>query len=264
VSSIEALQDGLTIINFEGIKIGDVNEDIRLDLQGEPIMIRNAANITFRIDDAAVIKGESFTIEVTSENIDELQGFQLALMCHDLSLVSIDGAALPVTDDHFSFTNEGLLRMSWNHDRSYPVDESEVLFTLTFTASSAGMISEKISLQQNGLQPEAYTGSELKAHDLNIEFDRPTHKAEINSLRIEPNPLTTQAAVKFTLSTGGETVINFFDVSGKLLHAIKKEYASGDQVEFINAKDLLSADGVVYCQLVCNGYTSMQKLVLMK
>jgi hypothetical protein len=264
VSYIESLHDGLTTINFEGIKIGDVNEDIKLNLHGEPIIIRNADQITFRIDDAPVRKGDSFTMKVTSESIDELQGFQLALMCHDLSLVSVDGAALPVSDENISFTNDGLLRMTWNHDRSYPVRENEVLFTITFTASSAGMISDKISVNPSGLQPEVYTGSDLKAYELNIEFERPAQKSEINSLRIEPNPLTTQAAVKFNLSTGGEAEINFFDLSGKLVYSIQKEYAAGDHTEHINAKDLPSGDGVICCQLVCNGYTSTQKLVLLR
>ncbi|MEO5905144.1 MAG: hypothetical protein ABIQ11_00345 [Saprospiraceae bacterium] len=56
----------------------------------------------------------------------------------------------------------------------------------------------------------------------------------------------------------GETLINFFDVSGKLVYSIQKEYAAGDHMEQINVKDLLAGDGVIYCQLVCNGYTSMQ------
>jgi hypothetical protein len=119
-------------------------------------------------------------------------------------------------------------------------------------------------LQLADLQPEAYTGSALKVHDLNIAFARPADQSEIQSFRVEPNPLQTDATVKFHLVNGGDAVISFFDLSGKLLYSKKKEYSKGDHAEQINAKDLLSGDGIIYCRLVCNGYTNTQKVVLLR
>ena len=104
----------------------------------------------------------------------------------------------------------------------------------------------------------------MKVYGLDLNFDSPPESPTFQSMQIEPNPLYTQTMVRFSLTNGGKTALHFFDVSGRLVHSIMKNYDAGEHIEVINARDLLSGEGLIYCQLVCHGYTEIQRMVLLK
>ncbi len=189
---------------------------------------------------------------------------QLALNCRDLTLISLDGVAISITDDNVSFTNDGLLRLSWNQDKELMVSKNDILFRLTFNPGSGGMLSQKISLAPEILEPELYLGGPLMAHELRIDFVAPTMEATINSFRIDPNPLRNEAVIRFNLPKGGDVDIQFYDLSGKLIYSIQKQYEAGAHSELIKAEDLSAGGKVICCRLVSHGYVGMQKLVLLR
>ena len=261
---ISSLQDSVTKIDFRGIKIGDVNESIAINANDTPIENRNDKSISLLLPDVKTERGATFTIDAKASEDLSIAGLQLALTCRDLALVSIEGIAINVADENVSFTENGLLRLSWNHDQGVIVSENDILFRLTFMSDFSGFLSDKITLGSEILEPEIYLGSQLMTHDLDIGFVETAKESQMFGFNIEPNPITNESVIRFDLLEAGEVEFQFYDLSGRLFHNIQNQYEAGSQTVLIDLQDFRKTEGIILCKIVSHGYTGTKKLVYLK
>lgn len=129
------------------------------------------------------------------------------------------------------------------------------------TVFSSRELSNRISVVDQFLKPEAYLES-LEAVNLKLIIEvRDQTSGTINFLKIEPNPVYSEAKIHFHLTEGGLTEIRFFDVSGRVLFIMEKDYEPGNHMEEIKTSNLPFEKGIVFCQMVSNGFTMVRKFV---
>ncbi|HZV71284.1 MAG TPA: hypothetical protein VFG10_17135 [Saprospiraceae bacterium] len=261
LKSIESLESDIDDVNFMGIKIGDVNEDIRLLGNPDIVESRSERNLTLTIDNAQITEGASFTVSLISDKAVTIAGIQMALQSDDLEFVSIEGEKLKISPENYSF-KDGVLSLSWNQAEPVELSAKDDLFRITFIAHRSGALKNKIRFAEDRLRPEAYPGSDLDYFALKLDFEEPsTSIQEITYFQMEPNPFHDAVNARFYMVNGGKVTIRLFDVSGRLLNAIEKEYSTGEHVEQISNGDIQLINGIMYCQLICNGFTQMQRVL---
>ena len=142
---------------------------------------------------------------------------------------------------------------SWNGQAT----ANDVLFSLTFNATSTGLLSELITVNSDLTTAEAYnTSGELL--DVNIEFT--TIDVDFALAQNVPNPFNGETVVSFNLPTAGTATLKVMDVQGKVLKEIRGDYAKGYNQVTLKAKELTS--GVLYYQLESADQVATKKIII--
>ncbi|MGB3078785.1 MAG: T9SS type A sorting domain-containing protein, partial [Saprospiraceae bacterium] len=263
--AIEALEKDVKDANFVGVKIGDVNGDAKTNLLDYPVSVRDDKTLNFYIKDQTLTSGVLVQIDITSNNFEDVVGFQLGMSFKDMDIREIHSGKLDIGNENFNITSQGLLNLSWNGYKNLSLGGDEVLFSIIATPHRSGKISDMLIMDQSGLSAEAYVGQELQVVNLNITVMKNGNALSENILyQNEPNPFSSNTQIRFHLENAGEASIRIFDLSGHLLKEINGTFEKGmNKVEISNA-DLGIKDGVVICQLQSNGFVAVQRMVVIR
>ncbi len=259
---IAALSNSMMTEDFVGVKIGDVNANA----QANSLMsaeVRSNGTLNLNITDAAVNAGDLVSVDVTADNFSEVFGYQLTMNHPGLTLKSVEGVALEVTDANLG-VREGVLTMSWNDTEG--VTASGVLFTLNFNASTALQLSETISINSRITTAEAYVGAELANNDIELTFtngENTIAAAEYNLYQNEPNPFRAYTDVSFVLPTSGQATISVIDVTGKVVTTVKDQFNKGLNTVRFTKSELGAAAGILYYQLESGEFTATKKMIIL-
>jgi len=260
VSSIEYLEPDTLVMDFVGIKIGDLNGDVQLNSQPSIIESRNENQFRLIVEDQRIVPNIPFSIQIKTNNESDIAGMQFALDLNGMDLSSLTGSAIPITEENFSII-DGILRFSWSSNETIHVSSNDILFIIVLKSSFGGLLSDKIKLEEQILKPEIYLENlENVKLDFIIE-NKDLVSNSANFLKIEPNPIYSSASIHFFLTEGGPIEIRLIDISGRILSVINKTYLSGEYTEEITADDFTSIKGVIYCQMVSNGFTIVEKFI---
>ena len=150
--------------------------------------------------------------------------------------------------------------MSWSAGHAKTIHKGDVLFSIEMISSVGGYLSELISLNEAVIKPEMYGASQVR--NINLEFEKTGIEGQAAGYcHVAPNPFSGETRISFYLPESGETQILFYTLSGELIHSITKVYTSGEHIETIKTQHLSGATGVIVCQLLSNGFSSVQKIV---
>jgi len=259
--NLEFIANDTQVVNFIGIKVGDVNESIQSPFHEGNVAIRNDKDLKLRIDDQQIKQDVPFTIELKMNERVNIAGMQLSFLFKDLELISVDEAGIPITEENYSLTSDGVFRLSWSQSESIEIDDDEILLRFTLVSHHPGSLAGRIQLAQEILTPEAY-GDDDESYKFRLEIGNPiVSTSGISFFEVIPNPLQSFANIHFNLIAGGKTLIRFYDVSGRMIYEMNKAYAAGEHFEQIRSSDLINGDGVIFCQLICNGDTKVVRVV---
>ncbi|HLF63041.1 MAG TPA: T9SS type A sorting domain-containing protein, partial [Saprospiraceae bacterium] len=156
---------------------------------------------------------------------------------------------------------EGAITVSWN--KVSPVSTSDVLFTLTFTATESGDLSQMLGINNNTklTEAEAYNGTE-EILDVTLSFRNGVAAGKDYALfQNEPNPFEGSTVIGFTLPEAMDATVTVYDVTGKVVRVIEGSYAQGYNEIRVNRKDL-AVTGVMYYRLDANDFTATKKMVV--
>ncbi|MEO6133254.1 MAG: T9SS type A sorting domain-containing protein, partial [Saprospiraceae bacterium] len=262
---IEALGEDIKQANFVAVKIGDVTGDARPGIQGTELSARTSKTLQLEIEDTPVTSGVPVKMDITSRNFTDVIGLQLALQVKDLEITEIVSGKLDIENENFNSTKDGLLYLSWNVYSPLTFGRDDILFSIIVTPIISGNLSGLVHLATSSLQPEAYSGDNLEKINLDLVLIKPENKFSTNTLfQNNPNPFSSTTEIKFRLENSGLATIRIFDLSGHLLKEINGEYLSGMNKIQVSNHDLGMKDGVLICQLQCNGFLAVQRMVMMK
>ena len=261
VYSIENLDKDSLAVDFVGIKIGDINDDIQLKYQSSELESREDHSLIIWIEDQETQPGIPLSVPIKLSQELDVVGFQMALNLNGMELISISESSIPVKSENYSLI-DGILRLSWNSNDAIHLSENMTLFNLVLKSSTAESLNKRITLAEQKLQPEIYLEN-LEVKKMALHFEKPTSLSEnINFLRVEPNPVTSHATVHFNISVGGITQIRIFDLSGTVLYELQKNYSTGEHWEEISLDKFHFSKGIIFCQLISNGFTSVEKVLV--
>jgi hypothetical protein len=262
IYSIESLLKDTLVVDFMGIKIGDLNGSVMLPFSNQGFEQRDDEIFLLNTYDKETTPGELITIPVLVREVVNTAGFQIAIDLKDLEFISIESITMPLAEDSYSVL-EGILKISCSPGQFVSLGKNDILFTLTCRTSQYGKLSEQLRFDLKSLQPELYT-QDLFVRKLHLNFsENGSNPAMTNYFKAAPNPVHTEVNLHFKLEKGGMTVIRFIDVQGKVIHEIQKYYMPGDHQEKVNVSTFSRPGSMAYCQLIASDYTAIERIIVL-
>ena len=240
--------------DFVGVKVGDVNGSVDLELLGENIEARSSSKLQFDINSIDLGQG-SVMLEFSSANFNDIAGFQFTLEGASISEITDINSGLIELDDTQVVLNNDALAFSWNAARTESFNDG-TLFTLIakMSAESVFSISDKL------VKAEAYQGETLQVINVSTGNAITTNLLAQN----EPNPWKTNTTVTFSLAKAGFASLAIYSSTGELVYTSNVNGTAGENVITLNAADLNNASGVLYYTVDSGEFTSTRKMIVLK
>ncbi len=255
-----------TIVNYTGIKIGDVNGSANVGAMGAGSAVRNYNGVVeMKTENQKFEKGATVTIPITSANLNEVIGYQFSLNYGNALTLNeiIPGELNGMSNNNYAhFEEKGIVTSTWH---GTTVDEKEsVLFTLNFTANEAGTLSEVIHLSSDITLSEAYN-NKYEPLEVQLTFGAGTNESfasdNINLYQNTPNPFVDKTTIGFELPANGKSTLAIYDVNGKMVKEITDNYAKGYHEIVLDRKEF-GANGLLYYTLSSEFGTATRKMIL--
>jgi subtilisin-like proprotein convertase family protein len=255
--------------NFVGVKVGDVNgsaiANATMDAE-----TRNANAITLTVNEAVVNAGEEFSLEFTSADFSDVSGYQFTLGFDNsvAEFAGIEAGALNISEANFGLNriDEGMITTSWGNVNPVSADANAVLFTINFKAVANVTVSEIITLNSRITPAEAYQGATLDVYEVNLEFrteNGVVADAAFELYQNEPNPFDGNTNIGFSLPKAGNATLTVFDVTGKVVHIVRGDFAKGMNTVTLSS-NAFNTSGVLYYQLESGEYTATKKMIVLE
>jgi len=255
--------------NYMALKIGDVNNNANPNLNND-IDTRNkyARALLLNIKDRELKVGEEVEIYLKSTKEEVLGGYQFTFN-YDSEVLEFLDLTSTVTED-FSINNYGLFEdrgavtVSYNGD--FLLEKNNALLHFTFRAKRSGKLSDLLFVNSNITKVEAYSAEdELLGIDLNFEEENENGLAQVSTEQLklyqnQPNPFNHSTEINFYLPAPSDVELKIFDLSGKILVRVQRDFEAGLQTLIIDKKDF-NATGVFYYQLQTTFGTLTKKMV---
>ena len=247
--------------DFVAIKIGDVNGTVAANANS--IETRNVTGVlNFVAAEQSVEAGQAVVVDVTADNFNSIIGYQFTLRTEGLTLNDVEAGMIDMGAENVG-VHKSALTASWHRIAPVSAEATDVLFTMSFTATQSGSLSEMLSMSSRLTAAEAYDAAE-EALDVALTFNSGTVATAGKDFALfqnSPNPFNGETVVAFTLPEAMEATMTVFDVTGKVVFSIEGDYAAGYNQVAISSNDL-SATGVMYYRLDADDFTATKKMVL--
>jgi hypothetical protein len=260
IAEIEYLESDTNTFDFIGIKVGDLNGDVQLGAQSLEVEYRKDQTFPLLITERELQPDVPCLIEFRADQSLLISGLQFALDLRGLDLLEFHEGSLPSTAENYSVI-DGVLRFSWSSTEDVKILPGDILLKAMVRPLKKGKLSEMMVLSEHTLQPEVYTDN-LNSLHINLVVEKNgSSSAAASIFAIVPNPANDEAQIHFYLRDQGIAEIRLMDISGRVLHTIKKTYSQGEHKEKIRLSEFCTVPGIMYCQLVSNGFTLTEKLI---
>jgi len=257
--------------DFVATKVGDVDGSINGLLENGLIDSRGATALTLVAQDQTVEAGETVSVTFTSNELEEVYGYQFTMNLKGLELAGVESGALSMTDENVGVLN-GAVTVSYGEVLGATAGRAEGLFTMNFVATESGKLSQMISSSSDVTRAEAYvstsldmTSNTIKTVGVEIAMREGTEAvaAEYALLQNEPNPFRGATTIGFTLPEASAAQLTVLDVTGKVLMSQKVEGVAGYNTVTINKGDI-NTSGVLYYQLESGDFTATKKMIIIE
>jgi HYR domain-containing protein len=167
------IQDSMTA-DFVGIKIGDINNSAEtngFDNEEDPEF---GSTINFKTRDIFFGEGEEVTVEIKSDQLEDLLGFQTTISFDQevLEFIGIENfnfENLSMDNFGFSYLDNGLILCSWYNAFGVSVIKEHSFFTMKFKAKSPGRLSDVLDFNDSMISNESYTCCSKERLELKFE-----------------------------------------------------------------------------------------------
>jgi hypothetical protein len=211
--------------DFRGIKIGDINVDAVVNVRGN-VEPRSNKAIKLGLEDREVKAGEVIEIPVRASDFNKVYGFQFTVNAA-MEVMGMSSGAIELDGNNYASLKNNNLTISWSSEEVVSAREGEVLFTISMKAKTNGKLSEMIKLTSDVAKAEAYTGQDMEAAKIEVNYNN-AQGSETYSLRQnEPNPFRDETTIKYEVPQAGKVKFTVYDVSGKIMTVKNVDAAKG-------------------------------------
>lgn len=262
--TISNLNGDMSNLNFTGIKLGDLSGDAMDENGFTDDEVRGAA-VKLLASQASVKAGEEFEVKIHGKKFTDLVGYQFTLRFDNeqAEFISLDHGSLKALDQNnfgFSGIEDGLIAANW-----FSLDpagkEKVSVVSLRFKALKSLKVEDILSLSDEILSVEAYT-SDLVRIPMKLEFTKSTITPpsgtedefeplpQLGEAVAYPNPFNTSTSIGFNLNEKSDVTLVVYDINGKQLHEISRFFNPGYHEVAIQRRDLGTASGIFFCDLI--------------
>ncbi|HJW30165.1 MAG TPA: T9SS type A sorting domain-containing protein, partial [Saprospiraceae bacterium] len=246
--------------DFVGIKVGDVNNSVQANaLQ---ILPRNGNGIVhFTADEKTIAIGEKVDVAIRSRDFNAIEGYQFTMTTPGLEFAGVESGILTMNDENIGVFGD-MLTASWHKVGGVSASADDILFTLHFTATTGGQLSDMLDLNSKETQAEAYTSQDV-IKDLKLNFRGAQQDAEFALYQNEPNPFRQTTMIGYEVPVPGKVTLTVFDITGKVLFVKDQDAIKGYNTITVSTKEL-AALGLLYYRLDASEYSATKKMIIIE
>lgn len=257
---INALTGDMTI-DFIGVKIGDVNDDVAT-AQSNDISLRNSGP-GFYVMHPSMEAGEESVISVYANNFDDILGWQGTFEFHSevMEIISVDGKALQdFTEGHYNMSNQdqGWMTMCYDSQSAIGQEKDQVLFEIKVKAKTHIDESENLIELTSAVTNAVAYDTDLEGVGIGV-INNSASASRIIS--VSPNPWVSEADIHFEMNEGGPATFEFFDINGRLIYSAESYYGKGIN-KFKVRRSNLDVNGLVYIRMKTAGQISDYRMMI--
>ena len=249
------------VIDFIGVKIGDVNNSVVTSLNSEEIESRNRSielEFDYKIDQVTgFLRADVYTKE--EFELDGMQGtFELGSIISQESLEVVSGQ-IEISPYQFNFGNveNGWFTFSFAEVETKKLGKTHPLFTILINERMSGNLGNVIQISGRKTRSEIYSDNEI----FKLQSRERTNSIE-SKLSTVPNPWSDQTTLSVDLIQDGNVVWNFYDVTGRLMYSEEIDGRKGSN-ELVIDKAKINTSGIVYVKLLTReGIKELKMIVL--
>lgn len=250
------------IVNFIGVKIGDLNGSVNPSELQDPDSRNSNDPLVFEIAEQRIEAGKTYDIQIKSKTIKPLHGFQFTLRFDKNSLdfqqlETVELEALSTENFGFDHLDKRMITASWHHFQPQTLSDDQTIFTLRFTALKDARLSELLSITSDLTIAEAYNQN---GEVLPVQLRFSSGSNNLDLFQNQPNPFYEFTTISFRMPETGEATISIFDVTGRMVKEIRQDFTTGFNEVTISKSDLRTG-GVYYYQLKTSKGSMTKKMV---
>ncbi|MDN3635333.1 SdrD B-like domain-containing protein [Neolewinella lacunae] len=248
--------------DFIGIKLGDLNGSVFVEtstgiiLNGTRGRSANATQL-LEIEELYLRGGERFELPVRMRDLQRMAGFQFTLEV-DGAIANVEGVKPGLIGAErlgLHALNRGQVTANWLQPE-VPTDGEAVLFTLQLRVLRSGRTSELFRLSDSPTFSEGYRREDRQLMNLSLAFPAQqtvpfvagNEQAPDAAMELGPNfpnPFIDYTTISFRLPEAGRATLSLYDVNGKLVQTIVRDFAAGANTVKLNG-DRFSAGTIIY------------------
>jgi hypothetical protein len=241
--------------DFTAVKVGDINQNARVQSFNEHSGTRSNETIVFNIDQHEAMPNEFVTLTFSSEQMQNMEGYQMALNYdkNSLELAQIHG-----NKDAFAVLEEGLI----THNQIGNVIDASKLFGLTFRAKQRVNLTQAINLNEGFMSAEAYD-EKGTVKNIALDFKQPIAKKTFEVYQNQPNPFNGNTTVGFYLPEAQTVKLTITDISGRVILVKENRFDNGYQ-GFVIDRAELNTQGLLYYNVATSTQTITKKMIVLE
>ena len=264
VIDIADLSSDMMDNDLVAVKIGDVTGNAQANLNNANIEVRSSKTLDFVIEGQEVIAGETVEVTFSSENFEDVYGYQFTMELNGLEFASVQNGAVAMSDANVGVLNSDLVTVSYSNGTATTAGSAEGVFTATFVATKDGNIANMIDVTSKVTQAEAYIGEVLEVRDVTITTREDITVVESAELfQNEPNPFNGVTTISFNLVEKADATITITDVTGKSIITKSVDGVKGYNSVTISSS-VLGVSGFYFYTVESGEFTATKKMMLME
>jgi len=260
ISSVANLDHDMQM-DFTAVKIGDINGNARTNSLMAIESRSTKGTFTINVDDVKVKAGQTYKVDFVTEQLATIEGYQFTLDMGNLQFEQLNNGVTSIENFGLHQIESGWITTSWNQPSIVTPQPSTVLFTMEFTATADGQLSEQLSIIDRPTTVEAYsTEADGELLDVKLSFNHT--KALTKSFELyqnHPNPFKNETNISFFLPESSKVILTLRDEMGRLLKEIKADKAAGFNSIQLTNDDL--PKGLIYYQISTKFGTQTKKML---
>jgi subtilisin-like proprotein convertase family protein len=255
--------------NFIGVKIGDVNNSIVLNVAGDPVESRSVNTLTFKTSEVKAAQNEVIRVPVYVEGYNDVLGYQFTAQFDPalFRIINVEPGVMNVNSDNIGIFNEhpGKVTMSWNSVMPVTISPDEVAFYWILETKKDILRSALFDVNSEITSAEG-VDAEFRILKINTGIKGNSISADGVEFEVKqnvPNPFSAQTTISFTIPAANDVVIKIHDVSGKEMYMTKTYFEAGTHDVKID-KQILGKSGIYYYQVSSGEFTGSKKMVVIE
>jgi hypothetical protein len=254
---LEAL-NGNRVVDFIGVKIGDVNGTYEPNARSLKIDPRSSGKMI--VKDSEIVRYQDTELRFAFEGFDYAYGLQTSIEIENLfTLEGVRGSDQNVIMDYHVIGQTIVLTLY--SDELIDMSAFEILVSCQVREN--GKLSEKIRLDAK-LKSEVYNGN-LKPQSLGLGF-RSEAYSQLNVIidQNKPNPWSDQTFIDYKVPNDGPVKVSISDMSGRVLHRENLMAKKGQNRFEITSDDVNQKTGVFMVIFYIDGKRYIHKMIRIK
>jgi len=214
-------------IEFVGIKIGDVNDSVILNLDQDNIETRSKT-LHLEYD---LVNVENSLVPVYLSEPAQLYGMQMNIstVASNSKILGLEAGQLDINKSHYHIDEQFGLLVSYSIGEILSLDAYTPLFYVQHDQLPSGL-----TLGSNKFRSEAYD-DDFAIKDISLDASK---SSLVKLGKVVPNPWSGEANVEISLDEYQKVLVEIFDLNGRLMYANEKEYSEGKNIITIQNNDI--------------------------